>query len=373
MIVGSDGGSSDGVGRDGGGPDGSGGRSLSVAHVVVTESFAGVERYVCQVSNELSARGHRVVTLGGDPRRMRSELDRSVVNLPAPSLVRAARSLARQRDVDVVHVHMTAAEGAAWLARRLPARRRGVAPIVATRHFARDRGSSGPARALARMTSRAVACDIAISRFVADTVSGPTVLIPNGVADRPPAALEAKTVLMLQRLDREKAPEVGVRAWAASGLAAEGWQLVVAGAGELSSELTRLAAQLGVVDSVSLVGHVADTDLALDRSSVLLAPAPAEPFGLSVVEAMAHGLPVVAADGGAHPETLGTDGMLFTPGRADQAAAALVSLAHDPALRRTVGARLRRRQQEQFSLGGHVDRLEAVYLRVGEASGSRRA
>ena len=35
-------------------------------------------------------------------------------------------------------------------------------------------------------------------------------------------------------------------------------------------------------------------------------------FGLSVVEAMAHGLPVVAAEGAAHTETVGDDGMLFT-------------------------------------------------------------
>ena len=65
--------------------------------------------------------------------------------------------------------------------------------------------------------------------------------------------------------------------------------------------MTDLADALGVADSVDFVGQVADTDRLLGESSVVLAPAPEEPFGLSVVEAMAHGVPVVAADGGAHP------------------------------------------------------------------------
>jgi glycosyltransferase involved in cell wall biosynthesis len=336
-----------------------GGSHLAVLHVVVTDVFAGVERYVCQVANELAARGHRVTTIGGDPGRMRLELDGSVGNVPAGTLTRAALALAGQRDADIVHLHMTAAEGAAWLAR--PRQR---APLVATRHFARDRGSSAVARALATVTSRPISRDIAISQFVADSIHGASVLIPNGVLDRPQADLASPTVVMLQRLESEKSPDVGIRAWASSGLGGRGWRLAVAGDGELSAPLQRLARDLGVADSVDFLGQVAETDPLLDGSSLLLAPAPAEPFGLSVVEAMAHGIPVVAARGGAHLETVGGDGILFAPGRVEDAAAALVTLSDDHALRARMGADLRRRQQQMFSLPGHVDRLEALYRQV---------
>ncbi len=207
---------------------------LSVTHVVVTDAFAGVERYVCQVADELARRGHRVTTIGGDPRRMPAELSDLVASRPAGSLPRAAWALGRQRGTDIVHAHMTAAEGAAWLAH--PFNR---APIVATRHFARERGSSTPARALARVTSRALARDVAISQFVADTVAGPTVLIRNGVPDRPQADLASPTVVMMQRLNSEKMPDIGIRAWALSGLADQGWRLVVAGLGELGPSLAR--------------------------------------------------------------------------------------------------------------------------------------
>jgi glycosyltransferase involved in cell wall biosynthesis len=245
----------------------------------------------------------------------------------------------------VVHVHMTAAEAAAWLAR--PVQR---APIVATRHLAGDRGSGTLAQLLTRVTSRPLSRDIAISQFVADSIEGPCVLLPNGVSDQPQAALDSHTVVMLQRLTPEKSPEVGLRAWSASGLGATGWRLVVAGAGELDGSLRRLADQLGISDSVDFTGLVTDTDRLLDESAVLLAPASAEPFGLSVVEAMAHGIPVVAAEGGAHVETVGEDGILFAPGDANAAARALVTLSDDLDLRRRVGGRLRDRQQARFSL-----------------------
>jgi glycosyltransferase involved in cell wall biosynthesis len=332
---------------------------LSVVHVVVTDSFAGVERYVCQVVNELTARGHRVATIGGDPSRMRAELDHTVQSRPARTLVRAAVALARQGRVDIVHLHMTAAEGAAWLARPLQR-----APLVATRHFARDRGSSAIARALSRVTSRTVVRDIAISKFVAETISGDSTLIPNGVPSRVQAELESSTVVMLQRLNAEKSPDVGIRAWAASGLGDRGWRLVIAGDGELRPSLVGLVNELGVADSVEFLGHVTQTDDLLARASMLLAPAPEEPFGLSVVEAMAHGLPVVAARGGAHVETVGEDGSLFAPGDPAAAAAALVALSMDRSLRLRVGSGLRRRQQDRYSLSTHVDHLEDLYRQV---------
>ena len=336
-------------------------RPLTVVHVVVTDGFAGVERYVCQVAEALDRRGHRIHTIGGDPVRMRSELPDTVSNRRAGHLVTAAVALATCRDADLVHVHMTSAEGAAWLSRPLQR-----APIVATRHFAARRGSTMVARGLARLTSRAIRCDVAISHFVADSIPSPSVIIPNGVADRPQAVLEDPTVVMLQRLDTEKSPDVGIRAFALSGLAQSGWRMVVAGQGALRPSLLQLVDELGMTGSVELVGHVTGTDELLSRSSVLLAPAPREPFGLSVVEAMAHGLPVVAANGGAHAETVGDDGLLFPPGDPAAAAAALRRLGGSPVLRRTIGEALRRRQQDRFSLSRHVDRLERLYLEVVE-------
>ena len=292
---------------------------------------------MCQVANGLAERGHLVSVVGGAPARMAAELHPTVTHRAAAGVAAGASALARQRGTDIVHVHMTAAEAAAWLARPLQR-----APIVATRHFARDRGSSTAARALARLTSRAITVDVAISRYVADSISGPSRLIHNGVADQPQASLESRTVVMLQRLDDEKATDVGISAWASSELAGEGWHLAVAGVGRAKPQLARLAADLGVTSSVEFLGAVDDTAGLLAGSAIFLAPAPAEPFGLAVVEAMAHGIPVVAAAGGAHLETVGDDALLFSPGDAAEAAGHLRQLASDAGLRHRIGERLRR-------------------------------
>ncbi len=340
-------------------------RPLRIVQVVRSDAFAGVERYMCQVADLLASRGHQVVVVGGDPERMRVELGKRVEHVPASSVGQAVRALLGRRDADIVHAHMTAAETAAWLAH--PVQR---APIVATRHFASDRGSSAPARMLSRLVSRSISSDIAISRFVADSIAGPSVLLYSGVPNREQSPLDAPTVVMLQRLTTEKAPSVGVLAWSESGLASMGWRLVLAGGGGLHDELVAQARRLGVSESVDFVGLVADTDRLLDRSSIVLAPAPGEPFGLSVVEAMAHGVPVVAAAGGAHLETVGDDGLLFPPGDASSAARALVELATDRGHRLEVGAALRRRQRRLFSLIDHVDSLEQLYRDLAAGVGA---
>lgn len=332
---------------------------LTVVHVVVTDAFAGAERYVCQVVNELAARGHRVTTIGGDADRMGHELSDEVSSRFADSLLTAAMALTRSGRPDIVHVHMTSAEGAAWLAH--PWQR---APRVATRHFARHRGSSAVNRALSRVTSRGIARDIAISQFVADSIGTPSVLIPNGVPDHPQAPLEAPAVLMLQRLDTEKAPDIGIRAWSESGLEQRGWRLVVAGGGSLQGSLAQLAHDLGSGDSVDFLGQVTGTDELLDRSSILLAPAPEEPFGLSVVEAMAHGIPVVAARGGGHLETVADVGALFAPDDYKAAGEVLAELGSSRPMRLGMGQDLRLRQQEMYSLSTHVDRLEELYTDI---------
>jgi len=84
---------------------------------------------------------------------------------------------------------------------------------------------------------------------------------------------------------------------------------------------------------------------------MLLAPTPIEAFGLSVLEAMSHGLPVVAAGAGGHLETVGSTpgAALFAPGDAAAAARQLARLITDPRDRRRYGDALRERQRTLFT------------------------
>ncbi|WP_454051172.1 glycosyltransferase family 4 protein [Cellulomonas sp. Marseille-Q8402] len=334
--------------------------TTDVVHVVCTDAFAGVERYVTTLARTQDARGLRVQVLGGSAGRMPAELAGSGVRwAPAPTPLRAAAAL-RRVDARLVHAHMTAAELAATVAAR--------APVVATRHFAATRGSSGLGRAVGRFVGPRLAAQVAISAFVADRVEGPSTVVHPGVPTIPraahePAAARRPVVLMAQRLEAEKRTDVGLRVWAASGLAEAGWELLVAGTGALRPELEALAAELGVAGSVRFLGARSDMDALLSTASIFLAPRGDEPYGLSVVEAMAHGTPVVAGRGGGHSETVGAaDGAVLVPEEDVAAAgAALARLARDPERRAAYGEELRALQQRRFDPETHADGIAAVY------------
>lgn len=337
---------------------------LRVVQVVCTDAFAGVERYVVTLARGLADRDCWVTVIGGQQSRMADALEGADVRwLPGSTPARAWARLLRLGHVDVVHAHMTAAELAGVMSR--PVVR---APVVATRHFAQTRGSSPASRLIGRFLTRSLAGQLAISQFVAGTTEGASVVVPPGtprpdhvvgVGEREPV------VLVAQRLETEKHTDLALDIWRRSGLAAEGWRLEVVGGGAERAALERQAQALGIGSSCTFFGPRADMELFQERAAVVLAPRPDEPFGLSVVEAMAHGVPVVAAAGGGHLETAGAvpGAALYPPDDLSLAARLLADLAHDPCRRRAYAAQLQDAHRRLFLPERQVADTLAVYRR----------
>ena len=140
--------------------------------------------------------------------------------------------------------------------------------------------------------------------------------------------------------------------WEASGLAARDWRLQLAGDGAERDALVRLAEALQISESVDFLGARSDVAALMAQASIFLATRPDEPFGLSVVEAMAAGLPVVAARGGGHDETVGrcADAVMFDGADPLAAGALLGELALDESRRVAYGEQLRDGQRSRFTL-----------------------
>ncbi|WP_433549620.1 glycosyltransferase [Streptomyces sp. CA-294286] len=175
---------------------------------------------------------------------------------------------------------------------------------------------------------------------------------------------DGEHLLYLGRLAEAKGVRLLMAAWDA--LAADGGvgvPLVVAGAGPLEGEVTAWAAGR---DDVRYVG-LYDTDRcrrAVARSVAVVAPSTwLEAFGLVVVEAMAAGVPVVAAGHGAFVELVedGVSGLLHRPGGSASLASCLRRITADRVRNREMGRAARRRYEQGFCPAVGLERLVEGY------------
>ncbi|MBP2479202.1 glycosyltransferase involved in cell wall biosynthesis [Crossiella equi] len=196
---------------------------------------------------------------------------------------------------------------------------------------------------------RAISCGIDIDHY-ARPVAGVT------------RSTEA-SVLFVGRLDAEKNVHELIQAAAR----VPGLRVELVGDGSRRRALADLAADAGVADRVHFLGCVSDEDLvrAYQRNTIFCMPGTAELQSLATMEAMAAGLPVVAADAMALPHLAhpGVNGHLFPPGDIEALTACLAELAGDPALRAEYGA-ASRRLIEKHALSSTVDSFAALYREV---------
>ena len=336
---------------------------MRVVHVVCTDAFAGVERHIAVLARGQRSSGHQVVVIGGDPARMAAALGEGIAWRSGATVASAIRQLSGIRRADVVHAHMTAAETAAVIT----SPRTGAA-IVATRHFARGRGSNQWVRRLTAVTSRRVDAQISISRYVADSIDGHSVVVHPGVepVDCDASQKRRPVVLMAQRLEREKRTDTGIRVFASSGIASQGWQLWIAGEGSERAGTEKLVSELGIAESCTFLGARNDVADLYATTSILLAPCPIDGLGLSVVEAMSARLPVVAAAAGGHLETVGAvdDSVTYEPDDPAEGGRRLAALVSDAGVRVSYGDRLHELQRARFAVPRQVEQTNAVYRSV---------
>lgn len=176
-------------------------------------------------------------------------------------------------------------------------------------------------------------------------------------ADRP-------LIIHVNRLSEEKRVDVLIDAAAKMQTSAH---IVLVGTGPVETELRTQVEYLNLQDRVHFLGYIRDSELlGLRRSADLFAiPSEADLQSLATMEAMACGLPVVAANSYALPELVHHDenGFLFQPGNSDELAAQLDMLIQDRGLRERMG-------RESLNIIDKHDRMqvldqwEALYRRL---------
>jgi glycosyltransferase involved in cell wall biosynthesis len=141
-------------------------------------------------------------------------------------------------------------------------------------------------------------------------------------------------------------------------------QVVLLGRGPLLEALHAAIDAHGWQGRVRLLGFRDDLPRLLPCLDLLVHPAEREGLGVSLLQAAACGVPIVASAAGGMPEAVRDNGLLVPPGDVPALASAMTGLLDDPARRTQMGLAGRRLMEQAFSVAAMVAGNVAVYHRL---------
>lgn len=140
------------------------------------------------------------------------------------------------------------------------------------------------------------------------------------------------------------------------------WRMLVAGAGPFHATLARRVREMGLSKRVQLLGWVTPPERVFHAADVVLLPSLWEGLPLTLLEAQATGLPIVASNIKGNREVVTVDtGFLCSPRAAADYAGRLAMLVADAGQRQAFGLAARRRAEQFFDSGKNMRRIAALY------------
>lgn len=361
--------------------------SLRIVLGLESSGPGGAETVVLRLADALRARGDEPIVASLRPgwmteRSLAAGIETWIVpqrrGLDPGWIPAFARRLRRER-IDVLHAHefvMNVYGGAAARLARIP--------CVATIH-GRNWATGHPRRALAyrvlrRFGVRVVAVSHDLARFLESGFglpAGALDVVHNGIpipvdvdlTTRAARRAEARALLglpasspLVVAVGNLYAVKGHTRLIDALSCVPE-MHVTIAGRGEEETRLRAQAAEAGVAARLHLLGLRDDVDRVLDAADVFAQPSLSEGLPLAVLEAMAHGLPVVATNVGGMPEAIcdGETGVLLPPSDSPALVAALARLLGDASLRERIGTAARARAIAAFSIDAMVGGYRALW------------
>lgn len=187
------------------------------------------------------------------------------------------------------------------------------------------------------------------------------------VPTRPCSPCSPQDILFLGRLDARKSPDVLLRASARVLKSHPETKLVFGGDGSLE-KYKALANKLGISDQCEFLGWVAaeEKELLFERAAVYCLPSKNEGMPMSLLEAMARGIPAIATPVGGVRQVIndGIDGFLVPVGDEIALSECISRLLDSKELRSSVGRAGREKIEGKFSIEHNVSYLEKLYANL---------
>lgn len=366
-------------------------------------TFGGVERHVEEFSARLAARGHEVVVFcrpGYSPKELHEYRGITLEHnwtLPTMHLEAFLHSMTSSvatvgRGFDVVHFHALGPGLFTPIPRALTR-----AGVVQTIHGLDDRRAKWGRRTQqvlraggwlsAHVPHEVVVVSHSLQDHYEQVHHRPVTYIPNGAPNATPQPLSTVDhelglqrhgyVLFVGRLVPEKDPTTLIRAFRDVDTQ---HRLVIVGGNSFTEDYTTEVEQLAAGDPrVVLAGYRYADQLAelLTNAAVFVQPSLLEGLPITLLEAAAYQLPVLASDIEPHVEVIGVPApgrQLFRAGDIGDLTATLQKMLDQPSLTEPGAASLHADVAERYNWDSATDELEAVYARATESarSGQRR-
>ena len=352
-------------------------RRLNVAHVTLGLDMGGAEKLLGEFARHTDRRRFAPRDVSLSPRGvLAAEIDATgcpVTCLDAaagfrPRLFGQLARLFRDWRIDVVHTHDERPHIYGTVAALLA----GVPRVIHTRHGQRL-NLTGRQRRLVNFLSRFT------DRFVCVSRDSARLALEQGVSKRKVCTIwngidtERFTdfgtrgdgpAVIVARLVPEKDMETLLRAVDLARREDASFRLEIAGDGVVKPQLQTLAAELDLGGCVAFLGQTSDVAGVLARAQLFVLSSISEGVSLTLLEAMATGLAVVATKVGGNPEVVvdGETGLLVPPRDPRALAAALLRLRRDPAEQARLGQAGRRRVEQHFDVRRMTANYEELYL-----------
>lgn len=260
--------------------------------------------------------------------------------------------------------------------------RRGIA-MVHTIHNVAEKEADWLGRVIHRYAFRHGVTPVAIAGEVARSIRAVYGIEPETIAngidtrafDRPDArprwreangfGPEDILIVSAARLEPQKNPLALIEAFATTVSAEPNCRLLMAGAGTLLDAARERSAQLGIEGAIHFLGVREDMPELLNACDVFALASDWEGHPLSIMEAMAEGLPAVATAVGGVPEIVanGITGLLVSPGDVAELAEALLWLVRNPDQRAEMGAAARA-ESSRFDSSAMAASYAALFERL---------
>ena len=354
-------------------------RKIRILHLSPNINFGGAELLIYNLSKHINHEEFEPIVASWHGGRLAFRLrDQGIQTIHIPATPRITRlksiiKILRDQKVDILHTHLFIG----GLYGRLAAATENPVGVIRTHHGLTFQSKKYRRviceKLLKPQTDYVVAVSDAVKNHVTKTLHwhpDSVTVIPNGIEMKRFIVHREKikdvpVIVSTGRLSCEKGYPVLIQALKILSNQGIQFKCIIAGDGPELNSLKQLVSKLELQDTVNFYGYVENVAPILKAGDIFVLPSFQEGLPLSLLEAMAASLPVVATAVGGMPEMLTPDiGWIVAPGNPDAFAKIIFTVLNDPVAALKKAKRGQSKVMREYTIENTVSGYESLYRKI---------